>query len=767
MGYLVSKAKIVFSNYVFGENTRYRNFIDHPEEFFAGSKLTEFQKREIIDGVLNQGVYATPDPDYILGFDDSHWGGVLTLDNSYEHGIRFIFFKATDGTVNTKYWDVNFPNALSREFLVSSYHWLYRNANVSCKAQAQAFWNRIKVYPITIPPVVDWEWTYFMGQPANPDWNDLDIFLTEFLRISGGVKPLLYTAGGYANQFGEMPASIKNKIAGLFIANYGVTKPYLPIGFTDWEFWQFTPSLPQNIYAPSSTGKLELDGDYYRRTLDDLYRKYGYPQNPAPTPPPDITVTHTGISQLSLNVRAGAGTQNSTLTVLYKGDMVYGTVDNDSQWFHLNKIQRVSGLVEELDGWCAILSGSTLINYLYVQDIDPTQAVVTYPYAGVEVHKIRYENATDVWITKIDLDIGNPVVQVHSNDHLQLPSEFEASGGFDIVANGDAWHEDVSAPYDTFGIASIDGVLVERNGIAPQKFVPALNVSKNNQASIIMTSVADNTLYNAFSGFRYLMSDGVIKDYLSDTTKVQYTERHPRRANGVNETENIIYLIRSEGRSIHQMGLTLLDSAKILKSFGAQDAFDSDSGRSANVRVGGVSQGTYEGGYEHPVMNMIGFKFLDTGGGQPPSNMLTELKLSSNSPTKSRSLRLDPPAGQSHVYGTGVWALSPSSYAKAYDEDKYRYDSNVVNAEAGDIWYKVREIDGVPLDQIQDADGNSIQVEFDTTGAYLWTAGIYLGSPQLDVSTVGVIPDPTPTFPTELWVSLEQGGTQQKYTIVP
>jgi len=273
----VARAKQVLqNNLIYGENTRLRNFQTHAHELFDN-----FMEQ----GAISNTVYVTPDPSRLLGWDGSHWGGVVDLTNTYERGMRFSIFKCVDGTVPTNYWDVNLPNAISKGFATGSYAWLYPDRYVNAKLQARAYWNRLKTFPIQLPPSVDFEWTMFAGNVANPDWNDMWIYLNEFLLVSGGLKPMIYTAKGYTDKWGVVPASIRDLVAGWWIASYGGTRPLLPQGITQETIWQFSPELEQAYYCPSSTGKKELDGNYFWSNDYTIFYSFAN-MTPVVDPPP-------------------------------------------------------------------------------------------------------------------------------------------------------------------------------------------------------------------------------------------------------------------------------------------------------------------------------------------------------------------------------------------------------------------------------------------------------------------------------------------------
>lgn len=295
----------VFNNLWFGENQRSKLTPDDNEAVFFSTALLQ--------------------PNYFRpwGLDDSHWGGILDLERAKSLGMAFAFFKGMDGTIETRYFRENFTEAARLQIDRAPYQWLYRNANVSCVAQAQALDNLCNLFPPTLPAVIDFEATRYGGAPSNPDFTDLRKWAVEWLRL-GNPKPLLYSGKYYMDGFGQMPADLKDMFAGLWLARYWPNNdpplPALPLGWVESEllFTQWTASGDQEFIAPSSVGKLELDLNY---RLGDT----------APPPPTGGTmqyVTGTVTASSGLNVRVSPATGTTILGVLPFGAPVAGWLEN-------------------------------------------------------------------------------------------------------------------------------------------------------------------------------------------------------------------------------------------------------------------------------------------------------------------------------------------------------------------------------------------------------------------------------------------------------
>jgi GH25 family lysozyme M1 (1,4-beta-N-acetylmuramidase) len=242
------------------------------------TKLATWEQRK--SGYLQIGFssFIAPDTEQIFGGDFSPWDGNVNMQVFADYGAKFAIIKAIDGTVPSRYWRENTQRAIAAGLLTGPYGWLYPDRFVSCRSQAQAYWNLIKDTPLTLPPVIDFEWTNYAGQPANPNYSDLDKWATEFNRLSK-VKPILYSAAGFINPLGRMPQSLKEKFSGFWWASYGGLT--LPIGFSNWDIHQFTAFGDALTLAPGDRNKLELDLNYM---TDEFAKKYNLTE---PLPPPD------------------------------------------------------------------------------------------------------------------------------------------------------------------------------------------------------------------------------------------------------------------------------------------------------------------------------------------------------------------------------------------------------------------------------------------------------------------------------------------------
>jgi GH25 family lysozyme M1 (1,4-beta-N-acetylmuramidase) len=274
------------NNRTYGENSRFNSAYLHTKELNAGATIAQALSTLII-----------PDTSRVWGPDISHWDGNVNLSVTKQMGASFVFIKGLDGTIRTSNYLANRQRAIDAGLPQAPYAWLYPHKYVSVLAQAKALADLLVNYPAALPPVIDFEWTFWGGSAANPNFGDLDMWVTEFTRLTG-IKPIVYTAAGYSNMFGTFPATLKAKFAGLWVANYGVTSPTLPNGWSEWLYWQFTSSGDAAVYAPNDVNKKELDLNYRFRTVSE--------------PPTGETMYY--LANGAITIRTGAGTSNAQVT---------------------------------------------------------------------------------------------------------------------------------------------------------------------------------------------------------------------------------------------------------------------------------------------------------------------------------------------------------------------------------------------------------------------------------------------------------------------
>ena len=211
----------------------------------------------------------------VPGIDVSYWNAGIDWPKVRATGQRYVFTKATEGDY---YSDTTFDNnwfgAKSAGLLRGAYHF-YR-CNVDAKKQADYFINYVKSMNDDgeLPPVLDLETNDGQKKekiiPAVKIWLDRveaafekrpiiysgQYFLQDYLSEAGGGPPKW--AKDYPLWLAQYP---NNYVDG--------SKPFLPRGWFNWTFWQY-----------SERGRLNginanVDLNVFNGSLEDLYQFAG------------------------------------------------------------------------------------------------------------------------------------------------------------------------------------------------------------------------------------------------------------------------------------------------------------------------------------------------------------------------------------------------------------------------------------------------------------------------------------------------------------
>lgn len=184
------------------------------------------------------GVTTAPplnDPRWKWGVDIAGiWDGVIDAECARDFGCSFVIVKGADGTLTATKAYENSSAVQLAGLPLALYFWLYPDNCVSTKAQGQKWASIARViYPAAC--LVDYEWSSFLGKPANPEESDL---LSAVSWLSDGWKGPVgtYSSLGYT---GEHPLSEKSKFLLWWAAQYGVAIPsqVYPFG-ANWVIWQ-------------------------------------------------------------------------------------------------------------------------------------------------------------------------------------------------------------------------------------------------------------------------------------------------------------------------------------------------------------------------------------------------------------------------------------------------------------------------------------------------------------------------------------------------
>lgn len=189
------------------------------------------------------------DTSEIHGIDVSHYQGDIDWAKVKAAGIVFAYAKATDGdTYTDPKFHANWQGMLGAGVLRGAYHFFQTNDDPA--TQANHFVEAIGALGADdLPPVVDLEVSNGV-YGGNSIAANLQIWL-DTVESATGRTPMIYTNSGFWNKtvsgdFSRYP---------LWVAEYDVSAPKIPAGWSGWNLWQYS----QSGVVDGVTGSVDLD----------------------------------------------------------------------------------------------------------------------------------------------------------------------------------------------------------------------------------------------------------------------------------------------------------------------------------------------------------------------------------------------------------------------------------------------------------------------------------------------------------------------------
>jgi lysozyme len=195
----------------------------------------------------------------VEGIDVSYYQGTVNWTDVKQAGKLFAIVRVSDGL---NYPDTQFERnwrSTKAAGIIRGTYQFFRPGQDPTR-QADLLLSRIEaaggLVPGDLPPVLDIEVTD--GQSSATVVQRAKTWLQRVERAIGR-KPLVYTAAFMSSVIGSNLSAYP-----LWVANWGVTCPLMPTGWTDWKFWQ-----------KSSTGRVSgisgnVDLDVFNGSLAEL-----------------------------------------------------------------------------------------------------------------------------------------------------------------------------------------------------------------------------------------------------------------------------------------------------------------------------------------------------------------------------------------------------------------------------------------------------------------------------------------------------------------
>jgi GH25 family lysozyme M1 (1,4-beta-N-acetylmuramidase) len=257
-------------------------------------------------------IQAAPPPGYtVLGIDvSSHDHSTFpTIDwaGQVNSGISFAYIKATEAQNYTNpYFANDYRDAKAAGLYVGAYTFGRPDkrdpvGDANFFIDRASFTNDSK----TLVPFLDMEWPYFsIGTCYGLTQTEMRAWVQAFLdqvKVRIGRDAMIYTAASWWNQcvgtttsFGRYP---------LDVANYNVTSPTLPYGWTTWTVWQYA--------GGNNSQQGNYDKDVFNGDLEGLKRLAGI------DPPPPLVASPAAIVHSSVNQVEVYGNASGALVERY------------------------------------------------------------------------------------------------------------------------------------------------------------------------------------------------------------------------------------------------------------------------------------------------------------------------------------------------------------------------------------------------------------------------------------------------------------------
>jgi len=180
----------------------------------------------------------------------------------------FVIIKAGQGNYADSDFYVNWGTSKLAGLPRGTY-WYY-DSRVSPIVQAEKYYELVKNDSGELPLFLDIEETY---GGTYTGWTNWKKFLDRLMELLPNKEIGIYTAyyywkdnavdmGADLTYFGQFS---------LWVANYGVSSPLLPTGWSDWLFWQYTDKGDGSYYGTESS---TVDLNYFNGTLDEFYSRF-------------------------------------------------------------------------------------------------------------------------------------------------------------------------------------------------------------------------------------------------------------------------------------------------------------------------------------------------------------------------------------------------------------------------------------------------------------------------------------------------------------
>jgi lysozyme len=196
---------------------------------------------------VEDAVTVCPGASTVQGIDVSEFQGAINWSAVKAAGKQFAFIRVSDGTYQDPKFDTNWAGAKAAGLLRGAYQFF--RASDDPIAIADQFLARMGTLGDgDLPPTLDVEVTD--GQSATTIRTNMEAWLAHVEQKTGRI-PFIYVSPGFWPNLGSPNESHYR----LWVANWGVTCPSLPAGWSTFQMWQ----TADNGSVGGISGAVDLD----------------------------------------------------------------------------------------------------------------------------------------------------------------------------------------------------------------------------------------------------------------------------------------------------------------------------------------------------------------------------------------------------------------------------------------------------------------------------------------------------------------------------
>jgi lysozyme len=328
-----------------------------------------------------------------VAFYEANPNGRIDFIKMKSAGMKFVIIRTGQNLWKDPKFDVNWLDAKNAGIPRGSY--FFYDSRVSPESQAK-LWKDIVGNDLgEIPLFADYEESYKGNYAGGQNFK---IFLEEVKRLIPNKEIIIYTAFWYWKD--NVSISLHDYFSQykLWIANYGVAKPSIPLPFTDWEFWQYSEDGDGSKHGCSGG----LDMNYFNGTEEEFNIRFSISKETTPSPTvedPKGINTHNGVTLHQIE-RFGTkcfvhmvDPKKARVFVTPRGN--FGTVKTV-----IGKYKAQVGL--NGGGWANVQTPSTISNEIWVSDGNYIQLTAKDDRGFINVSKDGVPS-----IRETDKDISN------------------------------------------------------------------------------------------------------------------------------------------------------------------------------------------------------------------------------------------------------------------------------------------------------------------------------------------------------------------------